>query len=156
MKANFVASGISSVVGVYAASAIGGMALSAAGVTTLTGVSALLTLGIPFAGGVAGIMLADKFWGKVEEKRSTLNYPATIVMSYLGCAAVGTTLGIGGLFAGAAVGSFALTVAGLTAGGVVGSCLGAAMGAAAANWLTAKKIPPKAAQPAAGAAPAPA
>lgn len=153
MKANFVVSGISSVVGICAAGNIASLALGT-GVTLSGGSALLLIAGLIIGGGMAGLAVADKFFGKGEENRSITNSATTALLSYGGYSVVSTALGVGGLFAGVATGSLALTVAGVTAGSLLGGGLGAAAGAAVANWLTANKIPPK--DPAPAAAPAPA
>lgn len=156
-KAGVIASGVSSVVGVFASSHIAASLLTAMEVTTISaGTATALSLAVPVVGAMIGIALSDVFFGKGEEKRSIANYLATAVCSIVGWSFGSTLLG-GGAFA-ATAGSLATEEAvkqtvesGVLApsleklmaitsvGSLAGGFLGSMVGAATANLFTGSK-----------------
>jgi hypothetical protein len=148
-EAGAIVSGVSSIVGVIAASQVAAALLTAAEVTAVTGGAALaLGFGIPIVGAVIGLALGDALLGKRDEKRSVMNYLASAACSLLGFSLGSTILG-GAAFASSAglvteeaikqtvatnviapsiQQMMAITSAGALAGGALGAVGGAAIG----------------------------
>ena len=149
-KAGAVATGISSVIGVIGSGVVAGIVLG--GATTLTGASALAVgFGVPIAGAMIGISLADNWFGKKEQSRSTWNLVTSAALSVIGMN-IGSAL-LGSVAFASSGGSELVTqlattqttnitakgilgIAGITtAGAAIGSALGAMAGISVGNKL---------------------
>lgn len=152
-KAGIVASSICSIVGVVGTAQVGAAMLTAGQVTTLSaGAATALSFGIPIAGAIIGLALADTFFGKGEEKRSMSNYllsaACSVVGFYLGGAALGsvafassaslvTEEAVKQTVASGVVAEPIKQVIGITtAGGLLGGLFGSMAGNAASNSIT--------------------